>query len=211
MKLVHDIAGCTASIGLTALLVGVIDRFTSQGAVGILLCAGGIALFVLSAIVLFFTSKQHAMKSVWILAGGVFPFAAFGLFLTWRIGLSIEQANDCEDGVAAACRTLGERRFERNKMEDAHRYLERGCELGDAESCLRFGTLFEDEADFDKRVDAWSRGCDLGNALSCYRLYLIEIESDEQTITSEPLLLLERACELGYRSACIDLRSNNGK
>jgi hypothetical protein len=208
MKLVHDVAGCTASIGLTALMVGVIDRFTSQGTVGVVLCVSGIAVFLLSAAVLFFTSRQHAMKSVWILAGGVFPFAAFGLFLTWRIGLSVEQASDCEDGIAEACRTLGERRFERNNMEDAHHYLERGCDLGDGESCLQFGTLFDDDEDFDQRISAWSRGCELGNALSCYRLYLIEIESDGETMSSKPQTLLKRACELGYRNACIDLRTS---
>lgn len=212
MKLIHDLAGFTAGIGITAALVGVFDRVTARADIGVSLLIGGVCVLAASIVVLAVTSRRYSLRSALVLAGGVLPFAAFGLFLVWRIGLSVEQNHDCDQGDAVACRTLGERRFKREKLDDARTLLNRGCELSDAESCMLAASV--EQRQHGKGTDRYQalmhRGCELGSGLSCYRLYLI-IEEDPGSAANlalpdgEQLALLQRACDLGYRAACVDL------
>lgn len=212
MKLIHDIAGFFAGIGLTAALVGVFDRFTARAESGMILLIAGSCVLVVSSIILAITSRRYSLRAPLILAGGVLPFAAFILFLTWRIGLSVEQADDCDQGDAVACRTLGERRFKREKLDEARTLLNTGCELGDAESCMHAASIERRQhgAETDHYQSLMHRGCELGSGLSCYRLYLI-IEEDPASAAKlslpdgEASTLLHKACDLGYRAACVDI------
>jgi len=120
----------------------------------------------------------------------------------------IPRATSCR--IAAQGYINGLRGYERDPLRGVW-LLERGCSLGDGESCERLGHEMASGTavarDTARAADAFRRGCALRNALSCERAGR---EYDSLGNALEAIRSYESACDLHRASACKTLSSRFG-
>ena len=122
---------------------------------------------------------------------------------------------DCRNGVAEACRRLGGwygmGRMEVMGVRDDAKsaaWYERGCALGDAQSCSSLGSLYGAETDaFTGERNAmrdpararvfYQKACDAGHESSCQA-----IARDQ---AAAALAAAEAACAAGHADTCMGL------
>lgn len=157
----------------------------------------GVALTVLG--LLFAVTLRPRRAGEWrrliIIAVGVWPFAAFALFIGWRIAVSGVQADECAAGNAEQCFTLAARRDRRGRLEEARALFLAGCDLGHAQSCATLGVRLA-AIDDPEANPLLERACDGGVAIACSRL------ADRTPDPAAAAALRERACEAGDESSC---------
>lgn len=195
------------SVGLIALLTRLIDTLTEASQSADRLVVIGAVTIALGTLLLLIARRRAQLGKLLILSLGLSPFTIFGLFLVWRIGLSAEQFEACtEEDDAVACRTLAERRANRDKIDDALVLYERGCALGDGRSCVELAGLLrrvpqdgESQAAVHARsLELYQRACDLDQAIGCDNAGRMLREDDPD----EALRWYARGCELAYPASC---------
>lgn len=199
-------AGTFAAVACVAWMaagVGVLDHYAGATASGgRLLVRGGIGavVFTLAALLAAPPVRGERVRLA-VVAFGVWPFATFGMFLAWRIGISAEQLAACEAGDAESCRILAERKDKRGKPDEAIPLFQAGCELGDGRACTTLALRATDPSEAGRYFAA---GCEAGIALACTR------RAEQVTEPAEHAALLDRACALGDASACERARLDRG-
>lgn len=198
-----------AAVGSAAAIacaIGWLDIQTAGTQTGHQLVAIGgtvAAAFLCLTVVLRPGHRADEWKKLIFLAIGIWPFATFGLFISWRIGVSAEQLAACEAGYAHVCTTLAVRKDRRGKTDEAGPLFEMACEMRDAEGCLRLAVRSEGILD-DEQVDSWfAEACEGDLAIACVRL----ARRLKDNRPSEALLYLERACEMDDASACAEAQA----
>ncbi|MBM4353678.1 MAG: sel1 repeat family protein [Deltaproteobacteria bacterium] len=138
----------------------------------------------------------------------------------------------CERGYAAACYRVRYHLLDRQEPDfgQVQRFLERGCQLGDAGCCLELGTELEHQIRSCTRppdrtfYDYYRKACDLGSTFGCRHAMLgfggaerwerkgppgecAESLAGSQVLVDEhdAQAFMKRACQLGDDSACLDL------
>jgi TPR repeat protein len=116
----------------------------------------------------------------------------------------------CGRGHAPACTGLGEALGKRAPSDrspgprrDAEEAFRRGCTMGDAEGCERYGrSLLGDEPGADRAgaLEALARGCRLGRRSSCHLLGATRIERTDER--EDGVSLLAGNCQRGYAPSC---------
>lgn len=192
------LAAALAAVATSALFVagvGLLDHFAgaSERGQAMLRWGGPAGLACAVAALLVAPRTRRARARLAIVALGVFPFATFGAFLLWRVGVSAEQLAACEAGDGAACRDLAERKERRGRPEEAAPLLVAGCEHDDGRACTALAIQDPAHPEAETRMQ---RGCELGVALACVEL------ANDATDTTARLALLGKACDLGDASAC---------
>ncbi|MEL6339203.1 MAG: hypothetical protein AAFQ65_04800 [Myxococcota bacterium] len=105
-----------------------------------------------------------------------------------------------------ACLLLGEELPD----EEAAPVFRRGCELGNAQSCI-YGAMLR-EARYEEKLAGFARACELGNMHGClflalrreakkYRLEELR-KGNDQRLSDENRALLKRACDADIAEAC---------
>jgi len=201
-------------LGVFALIgggVGALDNWASPTEVGRSLMRWGLPIgtvCVVAALALL-PRRPMAGKQLIFIGVGVWPFAAFGFFLVWQIGMSKEQRAGCSAGEAHQCHVLASRRERRGHFEDAAQLFEAGCELGDLRSCHSFAAMLEGgrgvDSDLPRAATLYARACDADppNALSCSLLGGMFAQGrGVDADLNRALSLYDRACELGNSNAC---------
>lgn len=190
-----------ATCGAVAAGIGLLDAGLGATVGGRAYLNRGIAVAIVGAIIAGVVNPRGPgeVRRLGIVAFGVWPFAAFALFIAWRIGVSEEQAAHCEAGDASECFTLARRRDKRGRVEEGRVLFDRGCALGHAASCATLGfrapTGDMTEHDVDDYLDS---ACDGGVALACARLASRVAEFDP----TRAGILRAAACEAGDASSC---------
>jgi hypothetical protein len=200
----------TAWVGM---LVGLIDLAFDRSATGQqLLQGGGLAAVVLT--VLTFALKPGLPREgsrLFTIAFGWWPFAAFGFFLVWRIGVSGEQLVACEAGDGDSCWRLAERRERRDRAPEARAIFETGCALDHTRCCTALGSMREygrgGEPDLPGALAAYEQACNGGEALACLRLgSMLKAGRGSAADPVRAATFFERACAAGSPSGCEELR-----
>lgn len=195
-----------AWFGAQLAAVGVFDRLFVDSDTGGTFIYVGAAICMAGTFVLGMQKLKRPVGAVklWLLCVGLMPITMFILFIGWRIALSTENIEKCENGDAVACRTVAEIRAKRGKSDDAIRLYERGCELQDARSCRALGGQANKEPDkvSESALSYYLKACELSDGLGCDRAANMLRQEDPERAQE----LFERACGLEYVSACSSLR-----
>lgn len=190
--------------GLLALATGYLDAqllpietATAAGTVLVRWGAAAAGIGLIGWIVAMRGDRRARVRSG-IIAAGVWPFLAFGIFIGWRIGVSAEQAALCEAGAVQQCFDLGKRKQRRAKPEEAAAWYTIGCTAEHAPSCLGLAAVNDAEA-----PGALRAACALGSGAGCDRLARLLRRGDTEAQAPDEAERAEaRACTLGIEAAC---------
>jgi serine/threonine-protein kinase len=146
--------------------------------------------------------------------------AMLGSFYNMGLGVAknVEEAKRLYEGSCevegAGCRELAWLHFLGDSgvttdRERGRELFQKGCDLGDAESCADLGALYNEGAFHRKReheqaAKLFEKGCAVGHAMSCSRLgrsylYGHGVNKDE----AKGYSLAREACDDGYPEACV--------
>lgn len=101
--------------------------------------------------------------------------------------------DDCGDDDGAACQGA--------------------CALGDAESCVKLGTMFEEARggvpeNFESARVFHLRGCELGAGSGCYALALFyKLGKSIPKSPRRAKRFFDKGCKLGFEAACLELEN----
>lgn len=87
------------------------------------------------------------------------------------------------------------------------------CALGDGESCVRLGTLFEEgrggvPENFESARVFHRKACDMGTGSGCYALALFfKLGKSIPKNPKKAARYFDKGCKLGYEPACVEVKS----
>lgn len=204
--------GCLlATAGACILGTGWLAHSTHPADIASRMIAVG-SLALPAGIILLAVARPRASDARRLLAVtvGLWPFAAFGAFLWWQIGLSTEQRHACiTEANAEACERLAHRRHRRGHHADAAELHERACSLDRGRSCFSLaglalhGHLGDRDPGTARR---WlSAGCALEHPESCARLGALKRLGQGGPADPEGAQqALDIACQAGIANACAE-------
>lgn len=200
-RVVSVLAITIATCAAVAALIGLLDAALGTTEIGATYRFSGTVLAVIGVVVagLAMPKGPRELRRLAIISFGVWPFAAFVLFIAWRIGVANVQAEACTAGDATACFTLAKRRDKRGRVDEARALFMEGCALGHALSCATLGFRGEAPGIDTDDVNAFLQtACEGDVAQACARL-ATRVEGVDP---ARAQALLRAGCAAGDASSC---------
>jgi len=193
--------------------VGSLDQWAAPTQTGAALAATGLWLGPLLVVVSLVVKPRPGLtyKQLTAVAVGLWPFAAFGTFLYWQIGMSSEQLTRCDAGEARQCEILATRKERRGKFDEAAPLFGKGCELGALRSCHHYATMLRagrglPAANSAEALTLFTASCANDEALSCLFAGSMHKRGEAGPAdTAQAQTFFARGCALGLASSCAEV------